>query len=85
MKKDRIEFFDSISGTGGKFRTKWQCSNIFLHKLKLCIFQDHSIMGPNQPVATFSLDMYVPSEPKNPTLELLNNPYIKKQFNQLNL
>ena len=27
-----------ISGTGGKFCTKWQCSIIFLHQLKLRIF-----------------------------------------------
>ena len=33
--------FDNISGAGGKSLIKWQCSNIFLHKLKLHIFQDH--------------------------------------------
>ena len=49
MKKGRIEFFN-ISGTGGKFGTKWQCPNILLDKLKLRIFKDYSIMGPNKPV-----------------------------------
>ena len=32
----------------GKFLTKWQCSNIFLHNLKLRIFLDNSIMEPSQ-------------------------------------
>ena len=40
MEKGRIDIFDNISGTGGKFETKWQCSNIFLHKLKFRIFHD---------------------------------------------
>ena len=48
MVKGRIEFSISFLEPGGKLCTKWQCSIIMLHKLKLRIFQDHSIMGPSQ-------------------------------------
>ena len=62
--------FNIISGTGGKFCTKWQCSIILLHKLKLRIFYDPlkkkrcSPMekGPIE-VSITSLEPWVNSEP----------------------
>ena len=57
MEKGRIEFWISFHGTGRKLCTKWQYSiillhigthseNIFLHKLKLRIIQDHLKQRP---------------------------------------
>ena len=38
---------------------KWQCSNIFLHKLKLLIFQDH--LNKKNPVAQWRIEFSITS------------------------
>ena len=49
----------------GEILKKRQCLNIFLQKLKLRIFQDNSIMGPNEPVSEPIAWLYrLISEPK---------------------
>ena len=42
---------ENISGTRGEIWNQMECPNILLDKLKLCIIQDHSIMGPNKPAS----------------------------------